>query len=210
MRKQILLLFLLIISTTYSQNILITELNSTVVSGGINVNVKTVSGTGSGYLSNDYTVIGNVIELSVCYWFDNTLPILQFDNDFFIPLTIPGNYQINVHIILSTSQVTCDNYANTDNGSLNTSYLETNTFEKNKKGLLLFPNPTSGKIKLKIIDSIPLSLVFFDQTGRLVKEVNDFNENSIDLNELNEGVYFIKIVTDKGIIYEKIIIKKYS
>ena len=115
-----LLLVLIILGgnlNSFCQNILITQLSANSLTNGINVNVKTISGTGSGYLSNSYTITGNVVDLSVCYWFDNTLPIIQFDNDFIIPLSSYGNYTINVHIKLSTSKITCDNYATTDNGT---------------------------------------------------------------------------------------------
>ena len=150
MKIQLLILFILGASlNSFCQNILITQLTATSVTNGVNVNVKTISGTGSGYLSNTYTIAGNVIDLSVCYWFDDTLPVLQFDNDFQIPLTTTGNYIVNVHIKLSTSQVTCDNFATTDNGTTSVSYLSINTFEEFKEGFTFFPNPTNGKVEYK-------------------------------------------------------------
>ena len=209
MKKLLLILFIFgTILNTYCQNILITQLSATSVTGGVNVNVKTISGTGSGYLSNTYTVTGNVIDLSVCYWFDNTLPILQFDNDFLIPLTITDNYTVNVHIKLSTSQVTCDNFATTDNGTTSVSYLSTNSFEKIKDDYTLFPNPTNGKVEYKG-NELPINQIdIFDNIGRLVKQINGISENSLDLNELKDGIYLVKIQTENGNLNQKIIIKK--
>ena len=209
MKKLLLILFIFgTILNTYCQNILITQLSATSVTGGVNVNVKTISGTGSGYLSNTYTVTGNVIDLSVCYWFDNTLPILEFDNDFLIPLTITGNYTVNVHIKLSTSQVTCDNFATTDNGTTSVSYLSTNSFEKIKDDYTLFPNPTNGKVEYKG-NELPINQIdIFDNIGRLVKQINGIFENSLDLNELKDGIYLVKIQTENGNLNQKIIIKK--
>jgi hypothetical protein len=137
------------ILNSYCQNILITQLSATSINGGINVNVKTISGTGSGYLSNTYTITGNVIDLSVCYWFDNTLPVLQFNNDFPIPLVSPGNYTINVKIKLSTSKVTCNNYANTDNKTTTVSYLSTNNFDKIKDSFIFFQIQRTEKLNTK-------------------------------------------------------------
>ena len=68
----------------YGQSIQITDMTATPVAGGVNVNLKTVSFNGAGYLSYEYTITANVINLSVCYWFNATLPVLTFDNDFFI------------------------------------------------------------------------------------------------------------------------------
>ena len=209
MKKLLLILFMFsTILNSYCQNILITQLSATSVTDGVNVNVKTISGTGSGYLSNTYTVTGNVIDLSVCYWFDDTLPVLQFDNDFLIPLTTTGNYTVNVHIKLSTSQVTCDNFATTDNGTLNTSYLSTDNFETSKTDLTFLPNPTNGNVEYKSNKLTINQIDIFDSVGRLVKRVKEISENSLDLNELNDGVYLLKIQTGKGNLNQKIIIKK--
>ncbi|MCO6163106.1 T9SS type A sorting domain-containing protein [Flavobacterium sp. NRK F7] len=209
MRKNILLLsFFIATLTSFSQNILITDLTTRNMTGGINVNVKTVSGTGSGYLSNSYTINGNIIDLDVCYWFDDTLPILYFDNDFFIPITTEGNYTINVRIILSSSQVTCDYYANTDNQTTSETYLSAAPFESNKIQFLLFPNPTNGKLEYTIKDAIINQITVFDCVGSLVKEINRVSKNHIDLSELNDGVYFLKIQTDSGILNDKVIIRK--
>jgi hypothetical protein len=209
MKKLLLILFMFgTILNSYCQNILITQLSATSVTGGVNVNVKTVSGTGSGYLSNTYTVTGNVIDLSVCYWFDNTLPILHFDNDFLIPLTTTGNYIVNVHIKLSTSQVTCDNFTTTDNGTTSVSYLSTNNFEKIKDDYTLFPNPTNGKVEFKGNELTINQIDIFDNVSRLVKQINGISENSLDLNELKDGIYFVKIQTENGNLNQKIIIKK--
>ena len=87
MKKTLVLLLLIFGFKAKSQNMFITSALATSVSGGVNVNLKTASGNGAGYLSNSYSITGNVISLDVCYWFNNTLPFLTFENDFFIPLS---------------------------------------------------------------------------------------------------------------------------
>ena len=193
---------------SHSQNILITQLNATAVVGGVNVNVKAISGTGSGYLSNTYTVTGNVIDLTVCYWFDNTLPILNFDNNFLIPLTTAGEYTVNVTIMLSTSQTTCDYFATTDNKTTTVSYLSTQNFENNKVDYFLYPNPTKGILEYNG-STLPIQQIdIFDQTGRLVKHMKEVATNTLDLEALNDGIYLIRIQTATGNLNQKIIIKR--
>lgn len=192
----------------HSQNILITQLNATAEVGGVNVNVKAISGTGSGYLSNDYTVTGNVIDLTVCYWFDNTLPILNFDNNFLIPLTTAGEYTVNVTIMLSTSQTTCDNFATTDNKTTTVSYLSTQHFENGKSDYFLYPNPTKGILEYNG-STLPIQQIdIFDQTGRLVKHMKEVATNTLDLEALNDGIYLVRIQTATGNLNQKIIIKR--
>jgi len=208
--KKLLLLSIMFcgILNSYCQNIVITQLSATSLTEGINVNVKTISGTGSGYLSNTYTVTGNVIDLSVCYWFNNTLPVLEFDNDFLIPLTATGNYTINVLIILSTSDITCDNYATTDNGSISLDYLSTTSFEKMKDNFTLFPNPTNGKVEYKGNAFQINQMEIFDNVGRLVQRIKNISESSLDLSALNDGLYIVKALTQNGMLTQKLVVKK--
>ena len=206
-----LLLIILVLGTvfnSYCQNMLITQLTSTAVSGGVNVNVKTVSGMGAGYLSNSYFITGNVINLSVCYWFDDTLPVLQFNNDFIIPLTTAGDYTINVQIKLSTSQVTCDNFATTDNGTISVNYLATNNFEKIKESYTLFPNPSTGNFEFKGSENELNSINVYDNFGKMVFEQKNILENNLNLKGLNNGIYYVKFQTENGNLNQKIIIKK--
>ena len=209
MKKTALILILFIgILNSYSQNVLITQLSATPSTGGINVSVKTIAGNGYGYLSNTYTITGNVIDLSVCYWFDNTLPILQFDNVIFVPLTSDGNYTVNVQIKLSTSIETCNNYATTDNKTTNVSYLSTNNFEQFKNDFTIYPNPTDGKVELKGLESTINQVDIFDNVGRLVKQIKNIPGNSLDLTELSNGVYIVKIQTNNEKLSQKMVIKK--
>ena len=149
-----------------------------------------------------------MIDLSVCYWFDNTLPILQFDNVIFVPLTSDGNYTVNVQIKLSTSIETCNNYATTDNKTTNVSYLSTNDFEQFKKDFAIYPNPTDGKIEFKGVESTINQVDIFDNTGRLVKQIKNITGKSLDLSALNEGLYIVKIQTNKEKLSQKLVIKK--
>ncbi len=207
-RKKLVLTLVFLCGVLYSnaQNVMITDLAATSTDGGISVNVKTISFNGAGYLSNSYSVTGNVIDLSVCYWFNMTLPVLEFDNDFFIPLTEAGEYTVNITIKASSSMDICDNYATTDNGTTNATFLTTDNFEVSD--FALSPNPTSGRIQFKGTDLNIHQIDVFDNLGRLVKGFEQVTENSLDLSELSEGIYLMKIQTEKGNLNQKIILKR--
>ena len=145
--KTILLIicFFLFSINSNCQSIDVTEVIATTTNGGINVNVKAVSGNGAGYLSHSYTFVGNTINLNVCYWFNFTLPVLFFENDFFIPITNSGNYTLNVYGINSSSVTVCDNYSVSPVETITVSYLSNDEFEK--VTTKIFPNPLQLALK---------------------------------------------------------------
>jgi hypothetical protein len=59
----------------------------------------------------------------------------------------------------------------------------------------VFPNPASSNSKITIGNlSEPTSVRVFDNTGRLVQQISSTNSNSLELNHLQKGSYFIKII----------------
>ncbi|MEG1266711.1 MAG: T9SS type A sorting domain-containing protein [Myroides sp.] len=77
----------------------------------------------------------------------------------------------------------------------------------------LFPNPVENSLNINL-ESVPemnCKFIFYDITGKLVKSTEDLSAKiiSIDINDLQNGVYFLTILNDKGMIQktEKIIKK---
>lgn len=209
MKKAILLLMIFVsIFSAQSQSVLITQMNVIPNTAGIEVNVKAVSGNGSGFLSHSYTITNQVINLDVCYWFNITLPVLYFENSFQIPLLESGNYTLNVNAVLSSSQVSCDYFAVTDTETENFNFLSVANPENVKTGLRFFPNPTSGKIELLSNQLLPYQVAVFDHIGRLVSQTNTLYSSVLDLSFLTNGVYYLKATSEMGSFCEKIIIKK--
>ncbi|MEZ4934885.1 MAG: N-acetylmuramoyl-L-alanine amidase [Saprospiraceae bacterium] len=76
--------------------------------------------------------------------------------------------------------------------------------ELNKKSVSIFPNPTEGKVQVKIENNYlgKLEITIFDALGRQQQLTKLFDKNSvqfqldIDLTEFAKGVYFIKINQD--------------
>jgi len=77
----------------------------------------------------------------------------------------------------------------------------------------IFPNPNNGTLKLSIeLDDIKtFNIEVLNVNGKLVKQIEVVNyqiENSIDLSELNSGLYYIKVNTAKETMVQKISIIK--
>ncbi len=70
----------------------------------------------------------------------------------------------------------------------------------------LFPNPTNDKITLYTNDNILNSFVtIFDANGKLVFQKQIENKSFIDVSNLENGVYFVKISNNKSIEVKKFV-----
>jgi hypothetical protein len=207
MKKTLLLFFLSLFNfQAHSQFMQILSTQTTTVANGININLQTGTGHGAGLLSNSYTITGNVIDLDVCYWFDNTLPILYFTHNFFIPLSTPGDYTINIHILMSQSTEVCDNFANPANISVPYSFLSRSQNELAE--IKIYPNPTSGTVFFTGLEVAANQLEVFDISGKVVFAPSQFDGSKVDLTHLQDGIYFIKIHTESVIVNRKIMLRK--
>lgn len=74
------------------------------------------------------------------------------------------------------------------------------------ENILIYPNPTQGRIIIEAYDKVKFEL--FDVHGKqvLIKHFNGSSE--VNLEFLQEGVYFISLFTSNSIITKKILIKK--
>lgn len=110
----------------------------------------------------------------------------------------------------STKQLKVTN-VNGDEAYFYSSKLSVTTKEFSK--VTLFPNPVGNSLNINL-ESVPemnCKFVFCDITGKQVKAVEDLSAKiiSIDISDLQNGVYFLTILNDKGVIQktEKIIKK---
>lgn len=69
----------------------------------------------------------------------------------------------------------------------------------------IYPNPAESEIHV----SVPFeSYVIYDLNGQIVQSETNKNEQKIDVNKLENGVYFIQIITNFGLVKnQKIIIR---
>lgn len=87
-------------------------------------------------------------------------------------------------------------------------YRNTNTLEKTlKKSPVLFPNPTTGLIQVKIDPEIKdFTIIIYNTEGRQIKKL--INQKQINLFYLPEGIYYTKIVFWNRVVQKKIILIK--
>ena len=75
----------------------------------------------------------------------------------------------------------------------------------------IYPNPADDIINLELKSNISkdLSLIIFNPLGQEVEriEVNVYKNKSIDISNLNSGLYFIKISHDKTSLTKRLIVK---
>lgn len=59
---------------------------------------------------------------------------------------------------------------------------------------IIYPNPSAGDAKVTITDiSEPTEVKLIDNAGRVIKTVNMNNSNTVDFNNLQKGLYMIRI-----------------
>jgi hypothetical protein len=75
------------------------------------------------------------------------------------------------------------------------------------KTILVFPNPTTGIVNIHSPNAYIKGLEVFDIRGRRFSETikDDKNGHTIHLEQLETGVYFVKITTEKGEVTKKLI-----
>ncbi len=113
------------------------------------------------------------------------------------------SYTISESDGIKTLVLTSDN----DQAIYSNQQLSTNRFKV--ANFSIYPNPTNNFINISIANkNIEHAKVrMYDSLGKLCKSQNVDNQNSvINIKNLEKGLYFIKIETDKSIETQKIII----
>ena len=76
--------------------------------------------------------------------------------------------------------------------------------DQNKKDVELYPNPASEKVYFKGLDNYTKVSVY-DLFGRLILK-NKTNENSLDISELESGIYYFEFYVQENKIVKKVIV----
>lgn len=89
--------------------------------------------------------------------------------------------------------------------SMKVTDLATGISENNETGTAIYPNPATDV--LNIISENNINKVeIFNVQGQLVKAANG-NVNSLSISDMNNGIYFVRVTTDKGTATHKLIKK---
>ena len=83
----------------------------------------------------------------------------------------------------------------------------TEDLKVSEKPLQVFPNPTSGQLRIEVPKGYT-KLALFDATGRMVLQLPNTSYSSVqlDLSPLDNGVYILRAYTDEGIQSQRIIV----
>jgi len=117
----------------------------------------------------------------------------------------------------SLQQICCQNINYSNFQSLVTQYGYANCFVNTSCNLsnqqsefssliILYPNPSSNILNIKVDDNALVSKSIYNVIGQLVLEILNSDE-SIDVSSLTSGNYLIKVVYDSGIEYAKFVKK---
>ncbi len=77
--------------------------------------------------------------------------------------------------------------------------------ENDTKGVLLYPNPTSNILNIDFNDTIVEQIRLTDINGQVIKEIATFTTDFIDVSMLQNGIYFINVITNE----QQVITKKF-
>jgi uncharacterized protein (TIGR02145 family) len=69
---------------------------------------------------------------------------------------------------------------------------------------VIYPNPANDKILIKNIDDSQSSIMIFDLLGNLVLNKQIYS-NHIDISDLENGVYLVRLINSKQTVIEKIV-----
>jgi hypothetical protein len=87
--------------------------------------------------------------------------------------------------------------------------VDVDNLEASAGGIHIFPNPAADfcTIAFSEFSNDPVSLSVFDAGGKLVKTLNIAQQNStLDLQEFNDGLYYLKIEKDSRNYFQKLVI----
>jgi hypothetical protein len=159
----------------------------------LTVNVTTVNNTitqNSGILTANQTG-------ATYQWYECPSTLLSGEtNQSFTP-TVIGNYKVEITFSTCTVQSACENVT----------VLGAEDFENVTK-FSIYPNPTSGL--LNINTSFDGQFIIVNQLGQIVHsfKANSNVENVINVENLTNGIYFVKGINETQTNSRKLIIKK--
>jgi len=165
------------------------------------------------YLGFDQEVVGNVINLDVCYHHAPANVIVYDNRTFNIPINNPIDYTLNITVYRSVDLNTCDYSEIIDTATLQfttplteTVYLGVEDFEAIANQISVYPNPVKNNLYIDVSGSLDIkNMELYNILGREIETYSNSFE-AINVNGLSNGVYFLKLNTNKGVVQKKIIV----
>ncbi len=126
---------------------------------------------------------------------------VDFENLFFAQVSANTNNSVTINMNANFIELKLENYpgylATYRNVSLSTP-------EQSLAALKIYPNPVSDQLFISNRNSKDLDIVIYDILGKQVLQKKSI-EQSVDVSNLLDGIYFLEINSDNGMRIEKII-----
>ena len=179
-----------------------------VSSDSISVHVSVSHNYNMGFIDYSSNVYNDTIDLSICFWTGMSAVITHFDTVINIPISSNINdYVFILKTYLSVFSDSCVNGVVIDSTSL---LIDTQIgIKENDVGKIIsiYPNPSKEKLYINNPQNVIIySASMTDISGREIFSKKGYVEN-IQVDHFPHGVYFVKLVTDKGIFIKKIMIE---
>ena len=136
------------------------------------------------------------------------VPVIVSSQQMLMPCSAPASfYQLSlgdfayIDYTLSSCASTCQQGLNVDITCSSITVGIENQEAANK--IKIFPTPFQSEINIEGNNITKIEL--YNVSGALLLELKNTNISIIDLSFLNQGVYFIKLVTDNQIMIKKIV-----
>jgi dienelactone hydrolase len=129
-------------------------------------------------------------------WFLNDTLLPNFSNNIIQP-TVNGNYQVKITNQYGCSEISAYYFFESPSG----------IFEKNNSELIIFPNPSDGKISIQFENNNQhYSISIFDISGKQVfNSENISGEITIDISLLPQSVFFAHIIMNETTFIKKLV-----
>ena len=79
----------------------------------------------------------------------------------------------------------------------------------NTENVRIFPNPASDLITISGDNTIINNIDVVDNTGKIVLKETNLNkgETNLDITTLKSGIYYLRLLTSKGVVTEKLVVQ---
>lgn len=147
---------------------------------------------------------GNIAE----FVFENIMLDTGGHGNVLLKIRSKGNL-VSGDIVSKRADIFFDYNAPIDTGMANTTFqtLLNNPEFENDNSISVYPNPTNAVVNIKSDFNIN-SIQLYDVQGRIVQtKLQNGTEITFDIADKSNGIYFLKITSDKGIKIEKLVKK---
>jgi len=159
----------------------------------------TVTTPGQGaYLGYTLTNNSGQIAVEACYYSGPLTALQTFTDTINLGVYPVGNHQINFLAFVSDEAETC---LPSDTTSVSLSFQVTGSLNTTQAepAISLYPNPVADVLNI-VSTKVILKAELHDLTGKVLRTVTaaEAQKQQIDMNQLNEGVYFLRIYFSDG------------